>query len=585
MPKERTQRRLAAILAADMVGYTRLMRADEEGTLAALKALRREVIDPSIAAHHGRIFKTTGDGVLVEFPSVVEAVRNAVEVQEAVAERNRDLPEDRRIEFRVGVNVGDVIVEEDDIYGDGVNLAARLQEIAEPGGLCVSRNVQEQVRGKLDIVLEDAGEHTVKNIAEPVHAWRWSTARTATRPAIEELSAPLPLPGKPSIAVLPFDNMSGDPEQEYFADGITEDIITELSRFQSLQVIARNSVFTYKGKAVQTQDLRRELGVDYVLEGSVRRSGNRVRLTVQLVEAASGKHIWAERYDRNLTDIFELQDELTRAVVATLPGRIDSADVKRIRRSKPRDMSVYEYLLRAKLLHHRGTREDNAKALELLNEALQIDPEFAPAYAWKACTIGQAWVRGYLPETKQAYFELLNEVQKGYSIDENDIECVRILCEFHIELKQWEEAQQFNDKVFKLNPNDPRILAQRGELLTWMGRPEEGLPWIEQAMRLDPYEADTWAHLLGRALFGLENYEVAIRAFMRAPAGRYANQAYLAACHAYLATPEKAAARAADVLRLKEGFGAKAFVASLFYKEAKDEARLLDGLRKAGLPE
>jgi adenylate cyclase len=349
-------------------------------------------------------------------------------------------------------------------------------------------------------------------------------------------------------------------------------------------VIARNSVFAYKGKAVATQEIGRELGVEYVVEGSVRRSGDRVRLTVQLVKAASGKQIWAESYDRQLIDIFELQDELTRAVVATLPGRIESADIERVRRSKPRDMSVYESLLRAKLLHHRGTREDNTRALDLLNDAIEADPEFAPAYAWKACTIGQAWLRGYLPETEQTYFELLNEVQKGYSIDKNDMECVRILCEFHIELKQWDEAQLFQDKAYKLNPNDPRILAQRGELLTWMGHPEEGLPWIEQAMRLDPYEADTFAHLLGRALFGLERYDDAVRAFIRAPADRYANQAYLSACFAHLATPERAATRVADVVRLKEDFTAKAFVASLFYKEENDEARLLEGLLKAGLP-
>ncbi|MCH7932169.1 MAG: adenylate/guanylate cyclase domain-containing protein, partial [Proteobacteria bacterium] len=373
-------------------------------------------------------------------------------------------------------------------------------------------------------------------------------------------------------------------EQDYFADGVTEEIITELSRFQSLHVIARSSVFTYQGKAVTTQEIGRELGIEYVVEGSIRRSGDRVRLTVQLVEAASGKQIWAERYDRHLIDIFELQDELTCAVVATLPGRIESAGVERIRRRKPRDMNVYESLLRAKLLHHRGTREDNAKALELLNDVIEVDPEFAPAYAWKACIIGQAWARGYLPQTEQTYFELLNLVQKGYSIDENDIECVRILCEFRMELKQWDEAQLFQTKAYKLNPNDPRILAQRGELLTWMGRPEEGLPWIEQAMRLDPYEADTFAHLLGRALFGLERYEDAASAFMRAPADRYANRAYLAACFAHLAMPEKATARAADVIRLKEEFAAKAFVASLLYKEENDEARLREGLLKAGLP-
>ena len=578
------ERRLAAVLAADVVGYSRLMREDETGTLDRLKSLRKELVQPTIRERKGRVVKLMGDGLLAEFPSVVEAVQCAVEIQQSMIRRETDLPDERRIRLRIGVNLGDIIVEGSDIYGDGVNVAARLEGLAEPGGICISGKVYEEVRNKLPTAFEDLGEREVKNIEEPVRVYCWTAAAADPMPGMAGAEAAVPLPEKPSIAVLPFDNMSGDPEQDYFSDGITEDIITELSRFQSLWVIARNSVFTYKGKAVTTQEIGRELGVEYVVEGSIRRSGDRVRLTVQLVEAASGKHIWAERYDRHLIDIFELQDELTRAVVATLPGRIESAGVERIRRSQPRDMSVYDSLLRAKLLHHRGTREDNAKALELLNDLIKIDPEFAPAYAWKACIIGQAWARGYLPQTEQTFFELLSEVEKGYSIDENDIECVRILCEYRIQVKQRDEAQLFQERAYKLNPNDSRILAQRGELLTWMGRPEEGLPWIEQAMRLNPYEADTFAHLLGRALFGLEQYEDSVSAFMRAPAGRYANQAYLSACFAHLAMPERAAARAANVVRLKKDFAAKAFVASLYYNEENDEARLREGLLKAGLP-
>jgi adenylate cyclase len=578
------ERRLTAILAADVVGYSRLMELDEAGTLAVLKAHRQELIDPVVSEHHGRIVKLMGDGTLVEFASVVDAVTCAVAIQAGMAARNSGTPEDRRIELRIGVHMGDIIVEGEDIYGEGVNVAARLEGLAKPGGICISDMVHQNISTKLDLNFEDLGEQALKNIERKVRVWHWAVNASASAKGSTSVPQHLTLPDKPSIAVLPFDNMSGDAEQDYFADGITEEIITELSRFQSLQVIARNSAFTYKGKAVTTQQIGRELGVEYVVEGSVRRSGDRVRLTVQLVEATSGKQIWAESYDRQLIDIFELQDELTRAVVATLPGRIESADVERIRRSKPRDMSVYESLLRAKLLHHRGTREDNAKALELLNDVIEVDPEYAAAYAWKACIIGQAWARGYLLETEQTYFELLNEVQKGYSIDKNDLECIRILCEFHIELKQWDEAQLFQDKGHKLNPNDPRILAQRGELLTWMGRSAEGLPWIEQAMLLDPYEADTFAHLLGRTLFGLERYEDAVPAFMRAPAGQYANQAYLAACFAHMEMPERAAARAADVVRLKEDFTAKAFVAALFYEEENDEVRLLEGLLKAGLP-
>jgi len=582
------ERRLAAILAADMVGYSRLMSEDESGTLERLKSLRRELVQPKIRERKGRIVKLMGDGLLAEFPSVVEAVQCAVDIQQAMAGREADSPEERRIRLRISVNLGDIIVEGSDIYGDGVNVAARLEGLANPGGICISGTVFDHVKGKVDKDFVDLGERQVKNINQPVRVYRIALGSEidASKAAgtVAGSITTLDLRNKPAVAVLPFDNRSGDAEQDYFADGVTEEIITELSRFQSLQVIARNSVFAYKGKAVTTQEIGRDLGVVYVVQGSMRRSGTRLRLNVQLVEAASGKQIWAEKYDRHLVDIFELQDELTRAVVATLPGRIESADIERVRRSKPRDMSVYETLLRAKFLHHRGTREDNAQALELLTGAIKLDPEFAPAYAWKACTIGQAWMRGYLPESEQTYFELLNEVQKGYSIDKNDIECVRILCEFHIELRQWDEAQLFQDKAYKLNPNDPRILAQRGELLTWMGRPAEGLQWIEQAMRLDPYEADSFAHLLGRALFGLERYQDAVHAFMRAPPDRYANQAYLSACFAHLDMPERAAARAADVVRLKDDFTGKAFVASLYYKEGNDEARLLEGLLKAGLP-
>jgi adenylate cyclase len=564
------------------------MGQDEAGTLERLKSLRKGLVQPKITEHKGRIVKLMGDGLLAEFPSVIEAVQCAIETQESLNRREADQPDEQRVRLRIGINLGDIIVEGSDIYGDGVNVAARLESLANPGGICISGTVFDHVKGKIEKDLVDWGERQVKNIDQPVRIYRIALdGETDASDAASHASlsvAAFDIGEKPSVAVLPFSNRSGDADQDYFVDGVTEEIITELSRFQTLQVIARSSVFAYKGRTVTTQEVGRELDVEYVVEGSIRKSGDRVRLTVQLIEAESGKQIWGESYDHRLVDIFDLQDELTRTVVATLPGRIESADVARVKRSKPTDMSVYETLLRAKLLHHRGTREDNAQALELLTGAIEADPEFAPAYAWRACTIGQAWMRGYLAESEQTYYELLNEVQKGYALDNNDLECVRILCEFDIELKQWDEAQLFNDKAYKLNPNDPRILAQRGELLTWMGRAEEGLPWIEQAMRLDPYEADTFAHLFGRALFGLEQFEDAVRAFLRTPTDRYANQAYLAACFAYLDMPEKAAARAADVARLKEDFTAHEFVATLFYKEEKDEARLVQGLLKAGLP-
>src|SRR5215472_6275719 len=316
----RQSRRLAAILAADVAGYSRLMGADEEGTLERLKALRRELLDPKIAEHHGRIVKTTGDGLLVEFSSVVDAVRCGVEMQQAMPERNTNVAAESRIELRIGINLGDVIVEEGDIYGDGVNIAARLEALAEPGGICVSRVVHDQVRDKLDVGFEDLGEQQVKNIARPVHVWR---LRLGAKPAS---ATPLALPDKPSIAVLPFANMSGDPEQEYFADGMVEEIITALSRIRWLFVIARNSSFTYKGQAIDVKQVGRELGVRYVLEGSVRKSGNRVRITAQLIDTQSGAHLWADRFDGSLEDIFELQDKIALSVAGVIEPALQTAE-------------------------------------------------------------------------------------------------------------------------------------------------------------------------------------------------------------------------------------------------------------------
>ncbi|MFQ5953698.1 MAG: adenylate/guanylate cyclase domain-containing protein [Kiloniellales bacterium] len=578
-------RRLTAILAADMVGYSRLMGEDEAGTLDALKTHRVELIEPAIAAHEGRVVKLIGDGVLAEFPSVVEAVQCGVEIQRGMAKRNVEATADRRIEFRVGINLGDVIADGDDIYGEGVNIAVRLERIADPGGICIARNVFDQVKGKVEVGFEDMGDLRIKNIAAPVRVYRIlpetsGTARAPRRGEEAGLHA-----NKPSVAVLPFTNMSGDPEQEYFSDGITEDVITELARFQNLTVMARNSVFTYKGQAVRVQDVGRDLGVDYVVEGGVRKAGNRVRVTVQLVDAISGNHIWAERYDRDLTDIFELQDELTQRIVATLPGRLESAGAARIKRKPPADMGVYDYVLRAKLCHHRGTAEDNAEAIRLLDRAIELDPEFASAYAWRACTLGQALVRGYLEDTRGLYDQAVEAVRKGLSLDENDLECLRILCEVHMEQSQLEEAEICHERAFKLNPNDPRILAQRGELLTWLGRPEEGAEWVEQAMRLDPYGADAWTHLAGRALFGMRRYEDAIRAYKRVRAPRVAHHAYMAACYAHLGSEDQAQAQAAQVLRMKEDFSAAAFGKTLFYKADADGQHVLDGLSKAGLPE
>jgi adenylate cyclase len=582
---ERARRRLAAIVLADVAGYSRLIGADEEGTLQKLRTYRLELINPLIAEHGGRIANTAGDSMLLEFPSAVDAVRCSLAVQREMATRNVDVDPDKRICFRVGINVGDVVAEGEDLLGDGVNIAARVEGLASPGGLAISDDAYRQVRDRLDVAWQDGGEHEVKNIARPVRVWRWSEGTAQVAPAARATAEPLPLPDKPSIAVLPFDNMSGDAEQEYFVDGLTEDIITELSRFQSLIVIARHSVFVYKGKPVTVQDVGRELSVHYVVEGSVRTAGGRLRVTVQLIEAQSDSHVWAERYDHDLKDIFELQDEITQAIVAAIPGRLESADLSRIKRKRPEDMAVYDYVLRGKMHHHRITKDDNAEALRLLDKAIEMDPEFAEAYAWKACTLGQALARGFGDDKADLFARDVEACERALSLDENNFECHWIMCEVRMMVGRLEDAELHHQKAFDLNSNDPRVVAQRSELLTWLGRPLEGVDWARQAMRLDPYNAAGRAHLLGRALYLSGNYMEAIEAFRQIRAPSFKHHAEIAACHALFGSDEKARQHAAEVLRLQPNFTIAGHMESLPFKEASDRETYREGLIKAGLPE
>ena len=380
MPPERIERKLAAILAADVVGYSRLMGADEEGTLERLKAHRRELVDPEITRHRGRVVKTTGDGILIEFASVVDAVRCAIEVQRGMVARNSDVPDEKRIEFRAGINLGDIIIDGDDIHGDGVNIAARLEGIAEPGGIFISESSYQQVRDKLAIEFEDMGEQQLKNIARPVRVYRVPIG------GIEPKERPvLALPDKPSIAVLPFQNLSADPEQEYFADGMVEDIITALSRFKSLFVIARNSSFTYKGKTVDIKQVGRDLGVRYVLEGSVRKAGGRVRITGQLIDCETGAHLWADRFDGSPEDIFDLQDQVTEKVAGVLVPKVEQAEIARAKRKASSNLDAYDCYLRGLAFSQPVTREGDNEALSLFYRAIELDPDFAVAYgraAW-----------------------------------------------------------------------------------------------------------------------------------------------------------------------------------------------------------
>jgi adenylate cyclase len=586
MNRETQQRRLTTILATDVVGFSRLMGVDEGGTLSALKAHRKELIEPKSQQYGGRTVKLMGDGALMEFPSVVDAVLFAVEMQCEMREHNADVPADRQIVYRIGINIGDIIVEGEDIYGDGVNIAARLEGLSEPGGICVSSNVFNQVKNKIEVGFEDLGDQQVKNIEEPVRVYRVNTGPCERRKGDLEIvaAATTCATEKPAIAVLPFNNMSGDAEQEYFADGITEDLITELARFQNLVVIARNSTFTYKGKAIRVKEVARDLGVQYVVEGSVRRAGNRVRVTVQLIESKSEKHVWAERYDRELTDIFEIQDEVTKAIIGALPSRLEAADIERIKRKPPQDLAAYDYVLRSKILHHHGTKEANAEALQVLNKAIEVDPDYAQAYAWKACTLRQAILRGYAEEPDEFNAQRIENAKKALALDENDMECLRILCEINMEQEDLDKAEHYHNRAFALNPNDPRMLAQRGELMIWLGRPEEGAEWVQKAMQLDPLGADGFAHLLGRALRAGRRYEEAIEAFKQVRVMRYQSCAEMAACYAATGNDLEAEKQKAETLRLNPGFSIETYVASLPYGKAADREHLRDSLHRVGLP-
>jgi adenylate cyclase len=581
------ERRLAAVLAADMVGFSRLMEVDEAGTLARLKTHRVELIDPAIAKNRGRIIKTTGDGMLAEFHSVVDAVLCAAEVQRRMARRNADVPPPRWIQFRIGINLGDVIVDQNDIFGDGVNVAARLETLAEPGGICVSGAVRDQVGDRLDgVQFDDLGEQSVKNIARPIRVFRIRVAEgPASLPDGSNL-APTP-PGvskKPSIAVLPFANMSGDPEQEFFADGLTEDIITELSRFHDLLVISRNSTFVYKGKAVKVQEIGREFGVDYVIEGSVRKAGERVRVTVQLIDAETDRHIWAERYDRELRDIFAIQDEMTRAIVATLPGRVEAATHDRTKRKPTDNMPAYECVLAAKLLHHRSTRDDNAQAQMLLNRALAMDPNYAHAHAWKACVLGQCWIYGWCDDRDATFEQVASELEIALALDDNDADVHRILAALNLTRHDYDKATYHQERALALNPNYDLVVVQQGELLTWLGLPEEGIDWIRKAMRLNPYHPERfWSHL-GRAYYCAEKYAEAAEAFSRITRPDFTHHAFLAATFAQMKNAIAAGAHAAEVLKREPGFSVAAYLATLHYKRELDRQRHEAGLIAAGLP-
>ena len=517
MTTHQTKRKLAAVLAADIAGYSRLMGADEESTLARLKLLRRELIDPKSKQHHGRIVKTTGDGILIEFLSVVDAVRCAIELQEGMLERNADLPQEERIEFRVGVNLGDVMIEGRDLYGDGVNIAARLEALARPGGICISRTVLNHARDKLPFDVEDAGEQLLKNIARPVHVYRIiiNPARPAATPKADV--SMLALPDKPSIAVLPFTNMSGDPEQEFVSDGVAEDVITALSRYPSLFVIARNSSFTYKGRSVDVKQVGRELGVRYVLEGSVRKAGNRIRVTAQLIEAGTSNHVWAERYDRDLADIFAVQDELTQALTTALAPAIAGAEVRRAMRKPPESLDAWAAYQRGLWHLSKATPDDDATAEKFFKQAIDLDPAFAGGYSALALYQLQAAAIYQKLDLRNAQRSAEALARRAVGLDGADAEARSCLGWALQACGDAEGALAETERALSMSPNLAIAHGHRGATLIFAGRQTEGLTALETCIRLDPRDPYLAVRLLHVAcgLYFCGEYAASIEASKR----------------------------------------------------------------------
>jgi adenylate cyclase len=579
-----SNRKLAAILAADVVGFSTMMQADEAGTLAALKQRRKEVLEPLVAKHRGRLVKVMGDGVLIEFASAVAAVQCAVELQQAMGAANAandpNGNNDKSVVLRIGVNLGDVLVEGSDLYGDGVNVAARLEALAEPGAICISGKVREEVQGKLELSIEDRGEVTMKNMPRRVRVFRIDPIDDRIRGRSRDKA--LALPSKPSIAVLPFTNMSGDPEQQYFGDGVVEDIITELSRFRSLFVIARNSSFAFRGERIDIAEIARRLGVQFVVEGSIRRAGNRVRITAQLIDATTGAHLWAERYEREMEDIFTVQDEVVRTVVATVAGRVEAAGAELAKRKPPESLAAYDYLLRGLEQLSLVGEAHNAEARRLFEKAVELDPEYAAAHAYLALAIYVEWQDSRDPlELERA----LASARRALALDENDSRCHRILSTIYIYLRQYDRAEFHSDRSIALNPNDALAALYRAGLLRRLGRAEEGVEWARRAMRLNPYHPNWYWDAFANVLHTAGRYAEALEAYGRIVERPSFYHAYVAACHAELGQIEEAQRHAALALQVKPDFSVSTWGERLPFKYEADLQRFLAGMRKAGLPE
>jgi adenylate cyclase len=580
-------RKLVAVFAADVEGYSRLMGADEVGTLRGLTE-RRAILDRFIGEHRGRIANTAGDSVLAEFGSAVHAVKCAVEAQAALAEVNSSLPPDRRINFRMGVHIGDVMIRAGDLFGDGVNIAARLQTLAKPGAVCISSTTYDQIRKVLPMTFEDLGVQQVKNIHEPIRAYQvGATSETREAPAPIAGAESLPLPDRPSIAVLPFQNMSGDPEQEYFADGMVEEIITALSHFKWLFVIARNSSFVFKGKAVDIKEVGRMLGVRYVLEGSVRKAAGKIRITGQLIDAVTGAHIWADRFERDLTDVFALQDEVTVAVVSAIQPKLLQTEIAMATRRRPENLTAYDLYLRALSLRYLATREGNAEVIRLAHRALELDPRFGVVAAMAGNCHMQNVIWDRAPDPQFERQEAVRLSRLALSVDDGDPETLAWASSaLAFMVDDCESSIEIVNRAVALNPNSFTAWASKGWVYRIAGLWEEAVLSFERAIRMSPVGPGLNVAFagMGFALIELRRFDEAVVAIRKAQRQNATPMAYrgLASAFAHLGRDAEAREAAAHVLEVDPTFTISAFVD----RGGQSRATLfLDGLRKAGLPE
>lgn len=571
MTQERVQRRLAAILAADVVGYGRLIEQDEAGTIAALKAWRETSLEPLLAKHEGRIVKTMGDGVLVAFASAVNAVACALALQQELAAAGQDMPEDRRLVLRIGVSLGDLVIEGDDLFGDGVIIATRLESLAEPGGILISGSVHEQVQNKLQIGLEDLGPRDLKNMSKPIRVLRVTAplpARPAARPAPRS---------KPSIAVLPFTNLGGDLEQQYFSDGVTEDIITELSRYRSLLVIARNSSFQFRGPTVDLGAVRQRLGVNYIVEGSVRRSADRLRVTAQLIDAAAENHIWAERYDRSMHDVFAIQDEIARTIATTLEGRVAASGAVHIKRKQTEDLMAYDYFLKAREC---DANYDFPATGNFYARAVELDPDYAQAHAGLAIALA---VEYWLEQKPELLIRAEQAARRAVALDDHDSWSHDALGYVYLHQRRFDVAGIHLERSIALNPNDVQAAGDHANWLTRTGRPAEALERLDAIDRRDPFRVSWIWDIRHTALFQLKRYDEAIAALQSMPRLTHWHHAFLAATFAHLGRQAEAREALAVFMAARPECSIAAVAAAEPYAVPALLEHLVDGLRKAGL--